>query len=217
MKSQRLRMCKNSICSNTTKEGHHCIREKSEKYNFREFEGITLISLVITIILLIILAGITINLSIGENGLFNKAKYAKEEYINSIEEEQKQINDAYGQMLVATGENATVTMTIKQLNDLIDERINSKLYVNTSKKIADITMNAEYQATEDCIIIGYVNGSNNSSINIMVDGITVMSFRNNNTAGVMVPIYVNLKAGQRIKFGSSGSNINVSAKAYATL
>ncbi|MCI8345291.1 MAG: hypothetical protein HFJ42_04915 [Clostridia bacterium] len=41
--------------------------------------AITLISLVITIILLIILAGIGINLSIGENGLFSKAKYAKEE------------------------------------------------------------------------------------------------------------------------------------------
>lgn len=39
-------------------------------------KGITLIALIITIILLIILAGIGINLSIGENGLFNKAKYA---------------------------------------------------------------------------------------------------------------------------------------------
>lgn len=46
-------------------------------------KGITLISLVITIIILIILAGIGINLSIGENGLFNKAKLAKEETINA--------------------------------------------------------------------------------------------------------------------------------------
>lgn len=53
---------------------------KSKKYKCKEFEGITLISLVITIILLIILAGVVINLSIGENGLFSKAKYAKEKY-----------------------------------------------------------------------------------------------------------------------------------------
>lgn len=168
------------------------LRLNSEEYKFRKIEGITLISLVITIILLIILAGIVINLSIGENGLFNKAKYAKEEYINSIEEEQKQINDAYGQMIVATGENATVTMTIKQLNDLIDERINSKLYVNTSKKIADIMMNTEYQATEDCMVIGHMSGASSSSINIQIDNVAVTSFRNNNSSGIMTPLYIYL-------------------------
>ena len=41
-----------------------------------EVKGITLISLVITIIILIILAGVTINLTLGENGLFNTAKEA---------------------------------------------------------------------------------------------------------------------------------------------
>lgn len=39
--------------------------------------GITLIALIITIIILIILAGITINLTVGDNGIFSKAKYAK--------------------------------------------------------------------------------------------------------------------------------------------
>ena len=50
-----------------------------KKYKFRTFEGITLISLIITIVVLIILAGIGINLSLGSNGIFNKAKEAKEE------------------------------------------------------------------------------------------------------------------------------------------
>lgn len=40
---------------------------KSENYRFTKLDGITLISLVITIILLIILAGIAINLGLGEN------------------------------------------------------------------------------------------------------------------------------------------------------
>lgn len=52
---------------------------KSEEYKFKEF-GITLISFVITIIILIILAGVAINLSIGENGIFTKAKNASEKY-----------------------------------------------------------------------------------------------------------------------------------------
>lgn len=42
--------------------------------------GITLIALVITIILLLILAGVTISLTLGDNGLFNTAKNATVEY-----------------------------------------------------------------------------------------------------------------------------------------
>lgn len=41
-------------------------------------KGITLISLVVTIIILITLVGISINLILGENGLINKAKLSKE-------------------------------------------------------------------------------------------------------------------------------------------
>ena len=40
-------------------------------------KGITLISLVITIVVLIILAGVAINMTLGENGIFKKAQEAK--------------------------------------------------------------------------------------------------------------------------------------------
>ena len=40
-------------------------------------KGITLIALIITIIVLLILAGITISLLTGENGLLNKANESK--------------------------------------------------------------------------------------------------------------------------------------------
>ena len=43
----------------------------------RDEKGITLIALVITIIVLIILAGIAISMTVGENGIFAKAKEAK--------------------------------------------------------------------------------------------------------------------------------------------
>ncbi len=46
-------------------------------------QAITLISLVITIIILIILAGVAINLSIGENGIFKRVKIGKEQYIEA--------------------------------------------------------------------------------------------------------------------------------------
>ena len=50
-------------------------------------KGITLISLVVTIIVLIILAGISISLVLGENGIITKAKEAKN---NQIKEQEKE-------------------------------------------------------------------------------------------------------------------------------
>ena len=47
--------------------------------NFRKNNGITLIALVITIVVLIILAGVTISMLSGNNGLLNKATEAKEQ------------------------------------------------------------------------------------------------------------------------------------------
>ncbi len=67
-------------------------KTKKEKNN-KNSKGITLIALVITIIVLIILAGISINLVLGENGLFNKAKQAAEEYKQAAIDEQKMTND----------------------------------------------------------------------------------------------------------------------------
>lgn len=49
---------------------------KKQKNNIK---GVTLVSLVITIILLLILSGITINIMLGENGLLNHTQSAKEE------------------------------------------------------------------------------------------------------------------------------------------
>ena len=53
--------------------------------------GITLIALVITIVLLIILASVAINLTLGNDGIFNRARTAKEQYQNAQDYEQTQI------------------------------------------------------------------------------------------------------------------------------
>ena len=46
----------------------------------RNEKGITLVALVVTIIVLIILAGVSINLLVGQDGLISRAKLAKEQY-----------------------------------------------------------------------------------------------------------------------------------------
>jgi len=41
------------------------------------------------------LAGVGINLTIGENGIFNKAKYAKDKYLNAQGSEEHELNELY--------------------------------------------------------------------------------------------------------------------------
>lgn len=54
-------------------------------------QGITLIALVITIIVMLILAGVTINLTLGDNGIFSKAKEARNKYEDARQNESNEI------------------------------------------------------------------------------------------------------------------------------
>ena len=54
----------------------------------RQVKGITLIALVVTIIVLLILAGIALNLTIGQNGIFSRAQTAANTWRNAETNEQ---------------------------------------------------------------------------------------------------------------------------------
>ena len=69
-------------------------------------KGITLIALVITIIVLLILAGITLSLVIGENGMINRSKQGGEEYTKASLKEELQLKIAEIEMeTLAKGES----------------------------------------------------------------------------------------------------------------
>ncbi len=55
-------------------------------------KAITLIALVVTIVVLLILAGVSLNLVLGENGLINKAKEGRDKYAESAKNEQSELN-----------------------------------------------------------------------------------------------------------------------------
>ena len=59
---------------------------------FKQEKGITLVALVITIIVLIILAGISISIALGPGGLINKTTEGAEKYNSAAIEEQKQLD-----------------------------------------------------------------------------------------------------------------------------
>ena len=54
------------------------MKNKSKKIKMlkKQAQGITLIALVVTVIVLLILAGVAINLTVGDNGLFKRAQNA---------------------------------------------------------------------------------------------------------------------------------------------
>ena len=56
-------------------------------------------ALVVTIVVLLILAGVSISLVIGQNGIVTKAQEAKEKTINDQINTEKQLNTLYNEML----------------------------------------------------------------------------------------------------------------------
>ena len=60
--------------------------------NYKE-AGITLVALVVTIIVLLILAGVTISLALGDNGIIGKAQEASNMYANASKDERTALNE----------------------------------------------------------------------------------------------------------------------------
>lgn len=119
--------------------------------------AITLIALVITIIILIILAGVSINMLVGENGIITQAQKAKENTQIAQEEEQKNLNrldeqiENEGMIVVKIGDKAYTSIQ-KAVNSIqsstevakitLLENIKENLVVATDKKI-EIDLNSK--------------------------------------------------------------------------
>ena len=61
-------------------------------------KGITLVALIITIIVLLILAGVSISMVLGNNGLLNNSKNAVNKYKAAEKNETNMLNEAEGIM-----------------------------------------------------------------------------------------------------------------------
>ena len=102
-------------------------------------KGITLIALVITIIVLLILAGISIAMLTGNNGILTQANEAKEENIQGSEEER--IKLAYNNLQIKKNLNEITEINAENLkNQMIsdgekEENIETEYY-NVDKSIA---------------------------------------------------------------------------------
>lgn len=95
--------------------------------------AITIISLIITIIILIILAGVTISLTLGKNGIFNEAEYAVKETDKQTATEKINLKIAEAQMIKYAEEQRMPTL--KELSVVLGND-NEIEYVTESSQIA---------------------------------------------------------------------------------
>ena len=65
----------------------------NKKLKNRQEKGITLIALVVTIVVLLILAGVSISLVLNNNGVISKAKDAKNQYAEAQTNDERQLNE----------------------------------------------------------------------------------------------------------------------------
>ena len=96
-------------------------REKTKVKN--ENKGITLIALVITIIVLLILAGVSIAMLTGENGVLTKATEAKDQ--TEIAQEKEEISMSYAAAKANKVDKVSEAVTADELNAELD-KLNSQ-------------------------------------------------------------------------------------------
>lgn len=99
---------------------------KNCKDNCKRDNGITLSVLVVTIIVLLILAGITISFSLGENGIIAKAKNAAEKYKQAEIDEQMQLNSLYSNLSISSS-NGNTNVTIEEVSNVVEKVLDDKL------------------------------------------------------------------------------------------
>ena len=80
----------------------------------KEKRGITLIALAVTIIVILILAGVTIDAVFSENGIINKAKEAANAMNNAVANDQENLNALFNELNnVFNGNGSTDIVSIK--------------------------------------------------------------------------------------------------------
>lgn len=98
-------------------------------------KGITLVALVVTIVVLLILAGVSINLVLGDNGIISKAQEGKTKSAEASENDLKGMNSLIDEMeTVLNGGNTEETVPYLPSSDF---HYDTSTSVDTGLVIAD--------------------------------------------------------------------------------
>ena len=126
--------------------------------NQKSETGITLVALIITIIILIILAGVTLNITLGQNGIFQKSKEAVDMHKDAAQREESELDKTLGDIESASSgiyvpegfkhtEGSIDTGYVIQNTETEDEFVWIPVEVpavNSEEKLAEAINNGQY-------------------------------------------------------------------------
>lgn len=128
-------------------------KRKNRRQEIISNKGITLIALVITIIVLLILAGISIASLTGENGILTQARNAKEQ--TEIDNEKEQVEIAASTLLIKyKGKSITQSNLQKQLDSNMGENTTTVYDNEDTLLVQIISSNRYYEVDKDGNISG---------------------------------------------------------------
>ena len=97
------------------------VNNKSAKRNYSHQTGITLIALVVTIVVLLILAGVSINALFGDSGIIQKAKDAQNKMDQAKQNDLAGIDELNNWLNENSGEGGNNNTTLKSYNEASKE------------------------------------------------------------------------------------------------
>ena len=140
------------------------MKNKSKKIKMlkKQVQGITLIALVVTVIVLLILAGVAINLTVGDNGLFRRAQNAADTYQEASEREAIELAVAGMQI----GSMQETGMTKTELENSLKDQFGDKASVEDNEDGSFLVTigESQYYVGEDGEIIESSNMLEISSV-----------------------------------------------------
>ena len=116
---------------------------------YKENKGITLIALVVSIIVLLILAGISINMLTGQNGILNRTREAKEKTLSAQQEENSILTSYEEQISSYAGIDWKMAMAnAKAPEEQKEEQNNGVIGIGTDGKPVNMDL-WEYTKLDD--------------------------------------------------------------------
>jgi type II secretory pathway pseudopilin PulG len=186
-----------------------CIAVREREVQFNEIKkegGVTLVTLIITIIILIILTGITIT-QLTDNGLIDRAKYAKEKLQNAQIEENAILSDYENAIDNANND----TYDSKENQKLMDEITNLKEENESlksqieelekkSNKVKMVNLGLYDSRSVNTINVSSYEGYKNFTINnFVIRNARVLAVKgtaiDNNTSWILSSSYYNASTG----------------------
>lgn len=127
----------------------------------KENKGVTLVALVITIIVLLILAGVTLSMVMGDSGIFSKAnKASSETTISSAKDAVRlatleAVTDQYD-------DNGATSTTTEITNSNVVSKVNAKLQDGYTLETKEGTTKIKQGSTDTGVTVTFTVGSNHS-------------------------------------------------------